>query len=348
MFRCRAGYPARHFVRKDDSMNNRTKVGLAIVTALIIGVGGYFGMGHFSTMSNGQTVGAKMVTSEKFGVIEVMRAVKAHPRYAEIEALEREIKELQKEVQAKIERGMMMSMSSGLPMEVSQRMTAGEQALFAEANQKIAAKETELGKRMAETGLAKQKTADEEREKLRRQITEEYKIRIFNLKMKLQALNLSDEDRASMEQELVALQTEEAVKIDNAERAIMQKLAKEMMAEEQAAIEEMKAYVQQIGEEYSLMRSVKTGQPNDAMMAQINELNRKLKADIAASEKVYAEKRKKQEEIQDAILYDIETKAMQIARERELTIVLRDVRANITAADITDAVIEACKESSKQ
>ena len=126
------------------------------------------------------------------------------------------------------------------------------------------------------------------------------------------------------------------------------KAAKEMMAEEQAAIEEMKAYVQQIGEEYSLMRSVKTGQPNDAMMAQVNELNRKLKGDIAASEKVYADKRKKQEEIQDAILYDIETKAMQIARERELTIVLRDVRANITAADITDAVIEACKESSKQ
>ncbi len=329
-------------------MNDRTKVGIAIVTALIIGVGGYFGMNHFSSTPNGQEVKTETVVAEKFGVIESMRAVKAHPQYAEIEALEREMEKLQKDVQAKIERGMMMSMPSGLRMEVSQRMTAGEQALFAEANQKIAAKETELNKRLAETELAKRQAASEEMEKQRKQITEEYKLKIFNIKLKLETLKISDEVRASMEKDLETLQREEAVKLGEAYQSLVQKMSQEMMAEQQAASQEMQAYMQQIGEEYGAMTSVKTGQPNDAMMAQINELNRQLEADVAASEKAFAEKRKKQEEIQDMIVRDIKMKAARIAREQELTVVFSDVQANITAVDITDKVIEACKENWKQ
>ena len=329
-------------------MNNRTKIGIAIVTALIIGVGGYFGIEHFSTTPNGQEATSAMATVEKVGVLDSMRAVKAHPRYAEIEALEGEIQELQKNVKAKIERGRMMSLSAGLPMEVSQQMTAGEQALYAEANQKIAAKETELRKRLAETELAKRQSASEEMAKQRQAISEQYKLQIFNLKLKLQTLKLSDEDRTAMEKELVSLQTEEAVKINGSGQAIIQKMMQDMMKEEQAAFEEMQAYVAQINEEYGQMTSVKTGQPNDAMLAQLNELSSQLKADIEASEKVYAEKRKKQEELRTAILDDIKAQAARIAREEGLTIVLRDVKANITAVDITDEVIEACKENGKQ
>lgn len=329
-------------------MNNRTKVGIAIVTALIIGVGGYFGMEHFSPAPNGQEVKTETVTAEKFGVIESMRAIKAHPQYAEIEALDREIKELQKDVQAKIERGKMMSMPSGLRMEVSQRMTAGEQALYTEANQKIAAKETELNKRLAETELAKRQAASEEMEKQHKQIKEEYKLRIVNIRLKLETLKMSDEVRASMEKDLETLQREEAIKINEVGQALMQKLAQEMMAEQQTAMQEMDAYIRQVGEEYGLTTSAKTGQPNDAMMAQIGELNRQLEAEVAESEKAFAEKRKKQEEIRDMIVRDISMKAARIAREQELTIVLRDVHANITAVDITDEVIEACKEHWKQ
>ena len=329
-------------------MNNRTKVGIAIVTALIIGVGGYFGMNHFSPTPNEQEVKTETVIAEKFGVIESMRIVKAHPKYAEIEALEREIGELQKDVQAKIERGKMMSMPSGLRMEVSQRMTAGEQALFAEANQKIAAKETELNKRLAETELAKRQAASEEMEKQRKQITEEYKMKIFNIKLKLETLKMSDEVRASMEKDMETLQREESAKLGEIYQSLVQKMSQEMTAEQQAASQEMEAYMRQIGEEYGAMVSSKTGQPNDEMMAQINELNRQLEADVTATEKAVAEKRKKQEELQNMIVRDIKMKVARIAREQELTVVFSDVQANITAVDLTDQVIEACKEHWKQ
>lgn len=329
-------------------MNNRTKIGIAIVTALIIGVGGYFGMGNFSIPSSGQEAQTKMVSAEKFGVLESMRAVKAHPRYGEIEALEREITELQQNMKAKLERGKMMTMSSGLQMEVSQNMTAGQQALYAEANQKVAAKQTELNKRLAEADLAKRKAASEEFAKLRSQITDEYKLPIFNIKLKLETLKISDEERASLEKQMQSLKQEEDAKLGAAYQSIARKMTEEMMAEQKAASEEMQAYVQQIGEEYSLMTSAKTGQPNDAMMAQLDELNRKLKADVEASEKIYNEKRKQQEEIKNMILRDIKAEVERIALEQELTIVLSDVRANVTAVDITDAVIEACKKQEQQ
>ena len=329
-------------------MNNRTKIGIAIATALIIGVGGYFGMGNFSIPSSGQGSQTEMVSTEKFGVLESMRAVKAHPRYGEIEALEREIKELQNEVQAKIERGKMMTMSQGLPMAVSQSMTAGQQALYAEANQKLAAKETELNQRLAEADLAKRKAASEEFAKLRSQITEEYKLPIFNIKLRLETLKISDEERASLEKQMQSLKQEEDAKLGAAYQSIAKKMTEEMMAEQKAASEEMQAYMQELGEEYSRMASAKTGQPNDAMMAQLNELNRKLKADVEASEKVYNEKRKQQEEIKSMILKDIKEEVERIAIEEGLTIVLSDVRANVTALDITDAVIEACKKQEQQ
>ena len=83
-------------------------------------------------------------------------------------------------------------------------------------------------------------------------------------------------------------------------------------------------------------------------MAEINELNRKLKADIEASEKVYNEKREQQEEIKSMILKDIRAEVERIAIEEGLTIVLSDVRANVTALDITDKVIEACKKQEQQ
>ena len=289
-----------------------------------------------------------MVSTEKFGVLESMRAVKAHPRYGEIEALEREIKELQNEVQAKIKRGKMMTMSQGLPMAVSQSMTAGQQALYAEANQKLAAKETELNQRLAEADLAKRKAASEEFAKLRGQITEEYKLPIFNIKLRLETLKISDEERASLEKQMQSLKQEEDAKLGAAYQSIAKKMTEEMMAEQKAASEEMQAYMQELGEEYSQIASAKTGQPNDAMTAQLNELNRKLKADVEASEKVYNEKRKQQEEIKSMILKDIKEEVERIAIEEGLTIVLSDVRANVTALDITDAVIEACKKQEQQ
>ncbi|MBQ1248950.1 MAG: hypothetical protein IIX92_02755, partial [Selenomonadales bacterium] len=259
-----------------------------------------------------------------------------------------EIKELQQTMQAKLERGKMMTMSQGLPMAVSQSMTAGQQALYAEANQKLAAKETELNKRLAEADLAKRKAASEEFAKLRGQITEEYKLPIFNIKLKLETLKISDEERASLEKQMQSLKQEEDSKLGAAYQAIARKMTEEMMAEQKAASEEMQAYMQQIGEEYSLMTSAKTGQPNEAMMAEINELNRKLKADIEASEKVYNEKREQQEEIKSMILKDIRAEVERIAIEEGLTIVLSDVRANVTALDITDKVIEACKKQEQQ
>ncbi|MBO5244763.1 MAG: hypothetical protein J6B02_01545, partial [Selenomonadales bacterium] len=186
-------------------MSSQKKIGIAIFAALAIGVGGYFGYQHYASVPTAQEAVAAV---DKIGVIDFVRAVKGHPRAAELEAIEYAMADLQSSAQQKMQRGMAMSMPSGLPMEISNNMTAGQQALIAEANQKIAAKQTELSKRIAEIGLAKEKARDEELAVSLRQISDEYKLRIFNYDLKLQALTLDDASRAKMEEEKNALERE--------------------------------------------------------------------------------------------------------------------------------------------
>lgn len=320
-------------------MSSQKKIGLAIFAALAIGVSGYFGYQHFSSVPTGASVSAV----EKIGIIDLTRAIKAHPRAGELEAIELEMAEIQQDVQQKIKRGMAMTMSTGLPMEISNSMIAGEQALRTEANQKIAAKQTEISKRLAESELTKKKAIDEELEEQYKQISEEYKMRLVNLDLKINAVNMSDEEREEKMAEKEALVWEAAAKKNKIAYESEQKLAAEMQSEYRAANEEMHAYVQQISEEYGVLTAAKSEQANAEMMAKLQKVNRQIEEEVEASKEVFAEKKKQHEEIKNVILQDIEAKVAGIAEKQGVTVVMREVRMNLTAVDITDEVITACK-----
>lgn len=328
-------------------MNDRAKIGLAIVSVLVLGAVGYWGFQHMNTPDATRTAETETAIEEKFGVLESVRAVKAHPRYAELAALEKEMTELKRDIQMKMNRTAAMTMPSGLRMEISNNMVAGEQAARTEANQKLEAKETELNKRLAEAELAKRRAASEEMETYRQSISDEYKMKIFNIKLKLETLKISDETRKTMEEDMQKLQAEEETKLDEKYREILGRLSEEMRAEQQAATEEMDAYVKEVGESYGLL-GAKGASPNEAAMAELAELNQKLESDLKASQEAYEAKRRQHDEIEGMILRDIKLKVARIARERSLTVVFGDVRVNIDATDITDEVIAACQEHWKQ
>lgn len=324
-------------------MNNRAKIGIAIVSALVIGAVGYWAYDHRDLSDNNQAVKTEVVQTEKFGVLESVRAVKAHPKYAELEALEKEMNECKRDIQMKMNRTAAMTMPSGLRLEISNNMMAGEQAARTEANQKLEAKETELNKRLAEIELAKRRAAGEELEAYRQSVSEEYKMKIFNIKLKLETLKISDETRHSMQDEMQKLQAEEETKIGEKYQEILMQLSEEMGVEQKKATEEMEAYVEEVGEQYGLS-AAKGASPNEAAMAEIAELNQKLQAEAKAAQEAYAAKRAQHDELEGMILRDIKLKVARIAREQGLTVVFGDVRVNIDATDITDEVIAACRE----
>lgn len=322
-------------------MSSQKKIGIAIFAALAIGVGGYFGYQHYASVPTAQEAAASV---EKIGILDSMRAVKAHPRYGELETIEREMAQIQAELQQKIARGQAMSMPSGLHMNISNSMVAGEQALRTEANQKLAAKETELNKRMAEIELAKKNAAQEELMASLQQISDEYKMKIFNLELKIKTLTLEDNVRTVMEQQKIALEQEQNAKMQSKADELRQKLTTEMQAEVQAAHAEMDAYVQQISEEYGILTAAKSEAANAEMMAKLQKMNRKLEKEVKAGEAALAEKKKQHDEIMGMIVQDIKQQVAQIAETQGLTVVIDDVRMNIAAVDVTDAIIAAYKE----
>lgn len=328
-------------------MNNRAKIGIAIVSALVIGAVGYWGLYHTNTPDTTQSAQSETVVPEKFGVLKSVQAVKAHPRYAELEALEKEMNTLKHEIQMKMKRTAAMTMPSGLRMEISNNMVAGEQAARTEANQKIEVKETELNKRLAEIELARRRAASEEMEAYRQSVDEEYKLKIFNIKMKLETLTVSDEAKKSMQEDMEKLQAEQGAKLDAKYQEILTALSADMKAEQEKALAEMDAYVQEVGQEYGLLAG-KGESPNEAAMAELAAMNEQLAADVETAKKAYEAKRKQHDELEGMILRDIKLKVSRIAREKGLTVVFGDVRVNVNGVDITDEVIAACKESWKK
>lgn len=328
-------------------MNNQAKIGIAIVAALVIGAIGYWGFNQMNTPDADRSVQTETIVAEKFGVLESVRAVKAHPKYAELEALAKEMNDLKRDTRMNMQRTAAMSMPAGLRMEISNNMAAGEQAARTEANQKLEAKETELNKRLAEVELAKRRAASEEMENYRRSISEEYKLKIFNIKLKLETLQVADEAKKAMEADMQKLQAEEETKLGVKYQEILTKLSEEMSAEQKKATEEMDAYIEEIAKEYGLL-GVKGTAPNKEAMAELDEMNRQLQADVESAQAEYEAKRKQHDELEGLILRDIKLKVARIAREQGLTVVFGDVRVNLNAVDITDEVINACNESWKK
>lgn len=328
-------------------MNNQAKIGIALASALVIGAVGYWGFNQINTPDADQSTQMETIVAEKFGVLESVRAVKAHPGYAELEALAKEMNDLKRDTQMKMQRTAAMSMPAGLRMEISNNMMAGEQAARTEANQKLEAKETELNKRLAEVELAKRRAASEEMENYRRSVSEEYKLKIFNIKLKLETLHVADEAKESMEADMQKLQAEEEAKLGEKYQEILTKLSEEMMVEQKKATEEMDAYIEEVGKEYGLL-GAKGVAPNEAAMAELAQMNQQLQADVESAQAEYEAKRKQHDEIEGMILRDIKLKVARIAGEQGLTVVFGDVRVNLNAIDITDEVIDACKESWKK
>lgn len=308
-------------------MGNSTRISLfvALVLAFLTAAG----------CGSRKAPDTQTATPARIGVIYMDKAVKAHPKYADYLRLQREYTALAARIQAEKAQGI----SAAGPAAGPTGQDGMLQAANKEFNARMAAKEAEVKTQLAAAADKERQAANAELDAYGRELDKEYQPQLFNIQLKQKTVRLSKEEAAALEAEVAKLKEERAGKLAARQKELQAKMNADMAAKEAQSRQELKTYAGTVNTE--LADEVKTQQAEAA-----GRLTAPGPApggeDAAAGE--LAAKRQEMAALQASIVSDIRDKVAKVAAEQKLGTVLVDVKVNVSAPDITSAVIAEFKK----
>lgn len=276
---------------------------------------------------------------EKIAVVDYAKVVKEHPDQLRLEKKEAILNDLverrkQQERMAlaqlkslqKLRELTSMSQRSYMSADFNTRMVE-MQAVENDKMQRLSAKiEAEADKLIADRKQA---------------VEEAYRLEIFNLRMQLESVKLKPEIREQIH-----------VKLVNAKEARERELAA-LMAEKNAYMENaLRPHAEAMQKRLAEYAAQQQEDINNKLAGSAASQNEKLKEAPGALHKALAimdkeinKQRVDNDELRGKIDKDIASISAKLAHERGYTIVFKDVKVNLNAADITDEVITQLKKT---
>lgn len=303
-------------------LKNRSSMSIVVAMVIMLGI--------VAGCASNPSPDAKSADNQApIGVMDMDKAIKNHPKYNELLRLQQEADNLSREAQAEN-----YSARPAGPDEAAGLASAADQEFKA----KMAAKQAEIetGLRASVEELQRKQAAD--MDAYAQELDKEYQPEIFDRQLKLKTVKLTPEQATALEAEINAIQKERAAKLAAHQQELAGTLNERLAAKQAAAQSEL--------EQYSRDLHAAIGSKLSAQQAEVAGRGPSQPAGGAAGEKAQAAAFKRQEVsvLQDFILNDIRDKGAKIAVEKGLGTVLTGVRANISAVDITDAVIAEFKK----
>lgn len=268
----------------------------------------------------------------EMGVLNMTKAVKAHPRYAEVEKLQGERATLLAQLSRRESEAIAARQQAGLDL------TNLSKATDQEFQTKMASKHDELNRRLQTQSETLRRQINEQVDKYVRELDESYQNRNFALQVKLKTVDLSKEEQAAIQKQMDELQNERMGKIVARQQELTARMNDTMKQAEQAAAKDLDLYGQQLKSKLSAELAQKSQAmqtlPGAALsMPAADNIQAKLEANQRDLAKV-----------QQEIITDIKQRAATIATKHGLTTVLADVEIFTSATrDITADVIEGSK-----
>lgn len=269
----------------------------------------------------------------EIGVLNMTKAIKAHPRYAEIEKLQAERATLLAQLsQQKSET--IAAAKQQIGIDLSNLSKATDQEFQAQ----MTSKHGELNRQLQTQLETLRRQISEQMDQYVRELDEDYQHRHFALQVKLKTIDLSKEEHAAVQQQIEELQKERTEKIAAKQQELTAGLNAKMQQAEQAAAKELDVYGEDLKRKLSaeLERKAQAMQalPGNALNMPVSE---PLQAKIETNQQAVAK-------LQQTILADIEQRAASIAVKQGLHTVIADVEIFTSAArDITADVIAGSK-----
>jgi len=273
------------------------------------------------------------------GVIDMTKAVQAHPKYQQLIVLKQQLNTLIAQAQAKQQP--ISSLSSAKPL---QDHAALNTALEQEYKEKMSAKQSELHQALvAKADQLRSQLATEFKE-YTEEIDKEYQPQIFSLQLKLKTLQLSKEEMASFQAELEKLQQTRSEKLTAKEKQLSEQMDKTMAPEQVAVEQELAAYSQQLNNQLAQKAAAKGAEIEARNSFSAADANAAAVSNMRELEQQAGMKRQEISALEQAIIQDVRDKAAKVAAERQLDTIIANVQINVNAMDITEAVIAEFKK----
>lgn len=284
----------------------------------------------------------KTPPQDTVGIIDMDKAIKAHPKYSDYQRLQKELNTLMAQAGAQSQPASVNQATNGMPTLPEGAAAGINEALSQEFNAKMDAKKAEIKERLDAQAKKVQAELSAGLDAYTQEVDKEYQPRIFSLQLKLKTLQLSKEEMAALQKELEQVQNERSAKIAAKQKQLSSSLNGRMAPLQAAAEQELNSYGQQLHQELAARGAAKTAE----MTARMEQPAVQPPVGGASSEFNGQITLKKQEisALQEFILGDIRDKAAKVAAERKIQAVLTAYKVNVKAIDITDAVITEFKK----
>ena len=283
------------------------------------------------------------VPAPKMGIIDMTKAVKAHPQYNQLMDLGQQVDTIAAQLEAQQISKARVAPVEGISEVSNQQMEALNTASKQEFNAKMSAKQEELSPRITAKVDSSRQVLSDEMKTYNDQLDKEYQPQIFNLQLKLKTVQLTKEETTVLQTELEKIQAQRSVALE-AKQAQLATRMDELVAPEKAAVEQqLAAYAQQLNEEISKRTAAKQAE----IVGRVNEQpipETQAGQDTSAAQEQLAMKKQEVEALQASIIANVIEKTAKVAAENGYEAVLTNVAVNVSAVDITTQVIAECNK----
>ena len=278
--------------------------------------------------------------SDAMGLIDMEKAMAAHflyPTWQKAVSNERATQRLKE---------------NHIDMAQAQATLIGQMQELGEAG-RVGVARADYAVRMSEAQLLEREKLDVQRRKEKARIDaqlsmkvaaieEEYRLPLFNLRMRIESIKplprsqqASTEEKERLSLELERLNAQREQKIAAVAGEGIELLIAAMSVYEAQADQRLDEYSEQLRKEFSALEYSRQA-VSDARLAAIPETFSKT---VVSLDKQLTEQRLLSEKIYNRIFDDVHSQVAKLAVQNKFTVVLRNIRVNVKAVDITDQVI---------
>ncbi|HAY61921.1 MAG: OmpH family outer membrane protein [Acidaminococcaceae bacterium] len=278
--------------------------------------------------------GFRQSGAEKIAVLDWNKVLEAHPDQVRLKRMKEEYNLLLEKRQEQEARGKVQVASLARLHQLKE--TSRRSYKTADYMVRLSERQAEEERQLAEKEAAVAGQAERELVSERQAVEDKYALTIFNLRLKLEGLKLNKDERArtntELEQVLLA-RDRDRMAVESHKQALV---TERMQADRQAMQDRMAAYAKEL--------QGGLDDRSDEAARKDKELFRKapesLQALLGSVDRELDKRQQEIELLEKSIQQDVGSIVMKLAKEKGYTIVFHKYKANISADDITQPVIQ--------
>lgn len=298
------------------------KIGVVIAAALLISA--------CSTSIQGQ--------QENIAVINWEKAAAEHPDFTKLEQGEKILKDLL--LKRKQQELMSKAQFSSLSKLRALRQLSQQSYLDADFNTRMVEQRERENIKLQKVFAQAEAEADAQLSSQRKAVEDSFQLKIFNLRARLESVEIKPDERKALEAELRQVQHERGTKITQLQAEKRKLVEIKVLPYKAEAEQRMRDAAAKYHAE--MRKEMQASEERDAKL--LSTAPKALSNALSIMDREIDKQQEKNDTLKKKIHQDIESQAVRLAHERGYTVVFKQYQVNIKAEDITADIVQNLKK----